>query len=156
MYLYHILGAGIYASVAAPQFDDRPIANNGLILSASDGMAVDFISNSSQLGVGVITLPDGRTQSNGDNTIGIWRVYAPFSHPGTLRIETSSPLPTTSQGIYTVTIPDSNNNMFIFNLGLYPPEFNGKLLQLLMVFFSLYNCYINDLSLKQWLPPFLT
>ena len=137
--VYHISGAGIYLN-AAPQYADRPIANNGLILSANNGiaMSVFFISNSSQVGVGVITVPDGHTVSSGDfNIIDIWRVY--YYLPGALRIGSilPSPLPSTSQGIYTVTIPDSNNNMFIFNLGLYPPGFNGKLLQLLMIFFSL-------------------
>ena len=111
-------------------------------------MVVNFISNSGQSGVGVITLPDGRTQSSG-SFIDIWLVYAtPFDRPGALQIESisSSPLPSTSQGIYTVTIPDSNNNTFVFNVGLYPPGFNGKLLQLLMIF-SLPAVYM--ISLKQ-------
>ena len=118
-------GAGIYAIVAAAQFKCHPIANNELILGASNGISVNFISNSSQSGVGVITLLDGRTVSSGDR-IGIWEVYNPASRPGELRLQTSSPLPSTSQGIYTVTIPDSNNNTFIFNVGLYPSGFNGK------------------------------
>ena len=128
----HISGAGIYASNAAPQFDDRPIANNGLILSASNGMSVNFISNTSQSGVGVITVPDGRTQSSGGD-IGVWRVTSPFNRPGVLHLTTissSSSLQPSSQGIYTGTIPDSNSNMFVFNVGLYPTGFNGKLLLL--------------------------
>ena len=138
--VYHILGAGIYADRAAPQYVEHPIANNGLILSAGNGMSVNFISNSSQLGVGVITLPDGRTRSNDGSTIGGWRVHVPFSRTGVLRIETSSPLTFTSQGIYTATIPNSKNNMFTFNIGLYPNGFNGELL--LLMFFMI-NSYLS-------------
>ena len=124
--MYHISGAGIHPDRAAPQYDDHPIANNGLILSASNGISVNFISNSSEVGVGVVTLLDGGTRSSGENGGG-WRVRAPFSRPGLLRIETSSLL-TSRQGIYTATIPDSNNNMFTFNVGLYPSDFDGELL----------------------------
>ena len=128
--VYHISGAGIYANRAAPQFDDRPIVNNGLILSASNGTSVNFISNSSQSGVGVVTGLDGRTWP-ANTSLGVWRVTNPYGRPGALRLVTkswSSSLPTRSQGIYTGTIPDSNNNTFVFNVGLYPSGFNGKLL----------------------------
>ena len=86
---------------------------------------INFMSNSSQSGVGVITLPDGRTAFSGDR-IDVWRVYNPYTRPGEFRLQTFRPLTSTSQGIYTVTIPDSNNNMFILNVGLYPSGFNGK------------------------------
>ena len=145
--VYHISGAGIYADKAASQYVDRPIANNGLILSASNVIFLDFISNSSQLDVGMITLPDGRTQSNGDN-IDIWKVSSPFNRPGTLRFETSSPFTSTHQGIYTATIPDSNNNMFTLNVGMYPSEFNGELLLAITCSTSL------SLSLQQCPPSF--
>ena len=125
--MYHISGAGIHPDRAAPQYDDRPIANNRLILSASNGISVNFISNSSQLGVGVVTLLDGVIRSSGENGGG-WRVFSPFNRPGVLRIDRFSPLPSTSQGIYTATIPDSNNNIFTFNVGLYPNGFSGELL----------------------------
>ena len=125
--VYHISGAGIHPDRAAPQYDDRPIANNGLILSASNRISVNFISNSSEVGVGVVTLLDGGTRSSDGSTIDGWWVHAPFSRPGLLRFETSSLL-TSRQGIYTATIPDSNNNMFTFNVGLYPSDFDGELL----------------------------
>ena len=131
--VYHISGAGIHPDRAAPQYDDRPIANNGLILSRSDGdISVNFISNSSVVGVGVVTLLDGGTRSSGENGGG-WRVFSPFDRPGLLRIDrfsgnNFSPLTSTHQGIYTATIPDSNNNMFTFNVGLYPSDFDGELL----------------------------
>ena len=125
--VYHISGAGIHPDRAAPQYDDHPIANNGLILSASNRISVNFISNSSEVGVGVVTLLDGGTRSSDGSTIDGWMVHAPFSRPGLLRFETSSLL-TSRQGIYTVTIPDSNNNMFTFNVGLYPSDFDGELL----------------------------
>ena len=139
----HISGAGIQPDKAAPQYEGRPIANNGLILSASNGMSVNFISNSSHLGVGVVTLPDGRTRSSG-GYIDVWRVYSPFDRPGTLRIETFSSLPSTRQGIYITTIPDSYNNMFKLNVGLYPSGFNGELLLLIhkchyLLYLSPYN-----------------
>ena len=133
--VYHISGAGIYADRATPQYDDLPIANNGLVLSSTSGILVTFISNSSQLGVGTITLSTpSTTLSNGDNT-NVWRVYAPQNRPGTLRIGTrsSSSFPASSQGIFTATIPDSNNNIFVFNVGLYPNGFDGELL-LLVIF----------------------
>ena len=126
--MYHISGAGIFPIRAAPQFKYRPIANNGLILSTSNdrpiSAMINFMSNSSQSGVGVITLLDGSTAFIGDR-IGVWRVYNPYTRPGELRLQTISLLTSTSQGIYTATIPDSNNNMFIFNVGLYPIGFNG-------------------------------
>ena len=125
--VYHISDAGIHPDRAAPQYDDRPIANNGLILSDSNGISVNFISNSSQVGVGVVTLLDGGTRSSDGSTIDGWRVHAPFKRPGLLRLETSSLLPS-CQGIYTAIIPDSNNNMFTFNVGLYPNGFDGELL----------------------------
>ena len=115
----------MYATNAVAQFDNHPIANNGLILSADNGILVDFVSNSSQFSLGVITVPDGHTQSIGGN-IGVWRVHSPFRRPGALRITTTSSLPSTSQGIYTCTIPDSNSNRFIFNIGLYPTGFDGQ------------------------------
>ena len=124
--MYHISGAGIYGIRAAPQFKSRPIANNELILSASDNsFSVNFMSNSSQSGVGVVTVSDGRTVSSGDR-IGIWEVYNRAGRPGELRLQTYRPLSSTSQGIYTVTIPDSNNNTFILNVGVYPYDFNGN------------------------------
>ena len=144
--VYHISGAGIYASRAAPQYDDHPIANNGLILSASNGIEVNFISNSSQVDVGVVTLPDGGTRSSGEN--GGLRVHAPFSRPGVLRIDRISSLPSL-QGIYSATIPDSNNNMFTFKVGLYPTGFNGELL-LLMIFNSYLPLPAVPLSLSPY------
>ena len=124
----------IYPNNAAPQFDDHLIANNGLILSGRERMIVNFISNSSQSGVGVIALPDGRTQSSGGN-IGGWIVGPIVNDPGTLRITTYSPFTSTRQGIYTATIPDSNNNMLTFNVGLYPNGFDGELLLLIHILY---------------------
>ena len=151
--VYHISGAGIYANRAARPVKSRPLDNNELIPSAGDGLAVTFLSNSSRSGVGVgmITLPDEHTvyYVSSRNTTGVWTIFNPGGRPGELRIATPSPIPPTSQGIYTATIPDSNNNMFIFNVGLYPPGFNGKLLLLVIL-----NCL--SLSLQQCLPPFPT
>ena len=108
-------------------------------------MEVNFISNSSQSGVGVITVPDGRTRSiSRVSTIDVWRVHAPYDRPGHLCITLlSSPLRATSQGIYTATIPDSNNNIFVFNIGLYPTTYNGKTL---LMIFSSYSTYMHVIS----------
>ena len=121
------------------------MANNGLILHGNEGMEVNFISNSSRSGVGVITVPDGRTQSiSRVSRIDVWRVHAPYDRPGHLRITLlSSPLRATSQGIYTATIPDSNNNIFVFNIGLYPTTYNGKTL---VMIFSSYSTYMHVIS----------
>ena len=160
--MYHISGAGIYADRATPQYVGRSIANNGLVLSSDRGILVTFISNSSQLGVGNITLSTpSMTLSNGMTT-SVWRVHAPENRPGALRIRThsSSPLQATSQGIFTATIPDSNNNMFIFNVGLYPNGFDGELLLLVIFkYMPLPAVPLSlslSLSLQQWLPPFPT
>ena len=50
-------GAGIYVDIAATQYDDQPIANNGLIIGRHSGNSLQFdcVSNSSKSGVGVIT-----------------------------------------------------------------------------------------------------
>ena len=77
---------------------------------------------------GVITYPDGNKYSSGyasQHTSGnyagciqlyinynYWSYYS-FNYPGT--------------GIYTCTIPDSNNNNIAINFGLYREGFNSKL-----------------------------
>ena len=139
--VHHISGVGIYAGNAAPQFDDRPIANNGLILSGSNGTTVNFVSNTSSNsgGVGVITVPDGYVLSV-IGRISVWLVYNPYGRPGELRLESSSLLPTRTQGIYTGTIYDSNRKIFVFNVGLYPTGFNG--ISLLLVVFSFPDTYV--------------
>ena len=54
-------GAGIYSVDAAPGYESRPIANNGVIIagSASDDDRIRFecISNSSQVDVGSTVQP---------------------------------------------------------------------------------------------------
>ena len=122
-----VSGAGIYV-VNRYDIDARgPIANNGLIVSASDGLRLDCVSNSSQSGVGMVTTPDGAILSIGYNA-GIFRLANPSSRPGVLRLQTrfGSSMTASDQGIYTCTIPDSNGKTFVFNVGLYPNGFNGK------------------------------
>ena len=101
----------MYARRADSQFDDSPIANNGLVVIASTGIVLDCISNSSQSDVGNITGPDGSVVTE----------MSPFNRPGVLRID-GNPF----QGIYTFTIPDSNDNSFIITVGVYPNGFNSK------------------------------
>ena len=99
-------GAGIYArqQTLSSEFEPHPIANNGLIVSASDGLILDCVSNTSQSGVGMITGLDGNTLPIGNT--GVWRVVYPFSHPGVLRLQTisSSSISAANQGIYTLAL----------------------------------------------------
>ena len=116
-------GAGIYGSGRTSDTGRHLLANNGLIVSGSDGLFLDCVSNSSQSGVGMITGPNGNTLYSDS---GFPRAIYPFSRPGVLRIQTSS-FTAADQGIYTCIIPDSNDNQFTINFGLYPNGFMGEL-----------------------------
>ena len=111
-------------------FDSHPIANNSLIVSASNGLRSYCVSNSSQSGVGTITASNGSTLNFGSNDV--WNLVNLKSRPGLLRLQTprdssNNPVSLTPlyQGIYTCTIPDDNGNDFILNVGLYPYNFDG-------------------------------
>ena len=123
------VGAGLYADRRrdGSVFDPRPIANNSLIVSGSDGLILYSVSNSSQSGVGTITASNGDTLSIGYN-VNLWRVQNPESRPGVLRLQTKQSISLTAsdQGIYTCNVSDDNENDFIFNVGLYPSDFNGN------------------------------
>ena len=127
------IGAGLYADrrQTTSMFDPHPIANNGLIVSDSDGLRLYCVSNSSQSGVGTITTSDEVTLNTGHN--GIWNVAYPGNRPGFLRLQNRVPsggppmlLTASDQGIYTCNIPDDEGNDIILNVGLYPIDFNGK------------------------------
>ena len=117
---------------AASRFDDRAIANNGLIVSASDGLRLECVS--SQPEEGMITGRDGNTIPLG--VTGVWRLTNPYNRPGVLRLlDSTQPLLTaTDQGIYTCTVPDSNGGQVVINVGLYPSGFNCELYTLCVVF----------------------
>ena len=124
-------GAGIYASIAATQYDDQPIANNGLIIalgSGSETLRFECVSNSSQSDVGEITGRDGTTLTHGAALAGggTWTVTYPFSRPGVLCVRAFGVLTAGDQGIYTCTIPDDNRNTVAINVGLYPSGFSGE------------------------------
>ena len=125
-------GAGIYAGVAATQYDDQPIANNGLIIALGSGRSLEFdcVSNSSQSGVGEITGRNGTTLTDGAALAGgsTWQVVIPSSRPGVLRVRTKGVLIAGDQGIYTCTIPDDSGNSIAINVGLYPSDFSGELM----------------------------
>ena len=136
-------GAGIFGGgqTSFSDIEPHPIANNGLLLSASDGLLLDCVSNSNQFGVGMITGLDGNTLPIG--ITGVWLVVNPFFRPGVLRLRSiySSQLTAADQGIYTCTIPDSNDNQFIFNVGLYPSGFMGESqMNLLLSVFTICSC----------------
>ena len=78
-------------------------------------------SNSSQPDVGEITGLDGSTLTSGSG----WDVNNGANFPGFIRA-TNTAFTATDQGIYTCTIPDSNGNVMVFNVGLYPRTFNGE------------------------------
>ena len=123
------IGAGVYAvgRTSGSEFANHPISNNGLIVSGSNGLRLECVSNSSQSGVGTLTAYDGGTLPIGSNT-GVWRLVNPFSRPGVLRLQTKNTASITpsDQGIYTCSIPDSNNNEIVLNFGLYPHGFIGE------------------------------
>ena len=96
-------------------------------MSASDGLLLNCVSNSSRSGVGTITGLDGNTLPTGST--GVWKVNYPYNRPGAIRLQTtsSSSLSAADQGIYTCSIPDSHNNQIDINVGLYPSGFTGEL-----------------------------
>ena len=117
-----MIGAGIYSTRGVPRYVHRPIANNGLIVSGSnDEQRLYCVSSQSALGV--ITGLDGNTLPMGSS--GIWTVNSPSSRPGVLQLRTVS-LTAADQGIYTCTVPDSNDNQIVINVGLYPTGFSGE------------------------------
>ena len=94
----------------------RPIANNGLIVSGSIGFVFECISNSSQSGVGMIAGLGGSILQTAGH---------PFNRRGIVCLEAT---PTASnQGIYTCSIPDSTDNQFVINVGVYPNGFSSEL-----------------------------
>ena len=107
-------------------FESHPIANNSVIVSGSGGLRVQCISNSSQAGVGSITILNGSTLSYG--LTDILKVGSPHNYPGFVRIANyyGSIITSEQQGVYSCTILDSNGNEFVFNFGLYPNGFTGK------------------------------
>ena len=123
------LGAGVYAvgRTSGSEFVNHPISNNGLIVSGSDGLRLECVSNSSQSGVGMITTYDGGTLPI-NSISGMWRFTKPFNRPGVLRLQTknTASMAPSRQGIYTCSIPDSNNNEIVRNFGLYPHGFIGE------------------------------
>ena len=120
-------GAGIYSVFAAPGYEFRPIANNGVIIASSatsnDRIRFECISNSSQTDVGGITGPDGTTLPSSGY---VRAIVSPGSRPGFVRFRALHSFTAGDQGIYTCTIPDANDNNIIINVGLYPNGFNGE------------------------------
>ena len=130
-------GAGIYALTSDSNVSSGPIANNGLIVSRSDDLRLECVSNSSVDGVGNITTSNGSILTPLEYTSTLI-LTNPFGRHGVLRLrsvngtsqeQTSQPLPVSAQGVYTCTIPDSEGNDISLNVGLYPPGFNGEPLE---------------------------
>ena len=141
----HFSGAGIYALVSDISVSSGPIANNGLIVSRSDELRLECVSNSNMAGVGSITTSNGNILT-ADGTTSNLTLTNPFGRPGVLRLRSvdgtlqgrpSQSLSASDQGVYTCTIPDSNGDDISLNVGLYPPGFNGEPLELCYQTFSL-------------------
>ena len=125
----HNPGAGIFADRGSynSEYKRYPIANNGLIVSASDGLRLECVSNMSQLlsVVGNVTLTNGSSISVyaylGYATTGTLKLNNPYKRPGVIRFQTyhESSIGLSDQGIYTCTIPDSNGKYIVINIGLY-------------------------------------
>ena len=129
MYVYCMCfgtGAGIHSVFAAPGYESHPIANNGVIVarSVTSGDRIQFacISNSSHTGVGEISGQDGRALNNSGD---VRAIVSPSSQPGFVRFRAINDFTVGEQGIYTCTIPDSNGNNSVINVGLYPNGFDG-------------------------------
>ena len=127
--LYKTSGAGLCESNRDRNLYElgaRPLANNSVIVSGSEGLRVQCVSNSSLPGVGNITILNGSSLSYGDTDV--WNITNPHNYPGFVGIENhwQSIITSEHQGVYTCTIPDSNGNEFVFNFGLYPNGFTGK------------------------------
>ena len=115
-----MIGAGIYSTRGEPRFRSRPIANNGLIVSESDGeQRIECVSSHSV--PGVFTGLNGKILTSA----GIWMVGNPFDRPGVRRLKTAS-MTAADQGVYTCTVTNSNDNQIVINVGLYPTRFNGE------------------------------
>ena len=117
-----VAGASLHAGVAADQYSRRPIANNGLIIANSESrIRLVCVSNSSQNNVGLITGPDGNTLTALNSG---WTVHR-GNFPGFIGA-TKATMTADDQGIYRCNISDSNGNIMVFNVGLYPTEFSGE------------------------------
>ena len=125
IYIVTVAGASLYSNRAAEQYNQRPIANNGLIIANSDdNIKLACVSNSSQPIVGEITGRYGNTLTSGSG----WFVNRGGSIPGFIRA-TNNAFTATDQGIYTCTISDHNDNVMVFNVGLYPTAFSGECIE---------------------------
>ena len=102
------------------------IANNGLIVSANNGVRLDCISNSSNSKVGEFITPTmSMSHSPESNDPYVTLKYA-HNRPGLIRLlNKANTFPSGGKGIYTCNIPDSNENTISINVGIYPHGFIG-------------------------------
>ena len=82
------------------------------------------VSNSSQPDEGEITGLDGNTLTSGSG----WVVHNGANVPGFIRA-TNNAFTASDQGIYTCTINDDNDNVMVFNVGLYSTAFSGECIE---------------------------
>ena len=74
--------------------------------------------------MGEITGLDGNTLTSGS----AWDVDNGANIPGFIR-STNTAFTARDQGIYTCTISDDNDNVMVFNVGLYPTAFSGECIE---------------------------
>ena len=80
-----MLGAGLYEKrLSNNHTESRPIANNSVVVSGSEGVIVECISNSSLFGVGNITDLNGTILPCGDTDI--WNINNSWNISGFVRI----------------------------------------------------------------------
>ena len=114
------------------------IANNGLIVSAINGVRLDCISNSSHSQVGEFTTPNmsmSHTPESNDPDPDPYVTHKyPHNRPGLIRLlNKANTFPSEGKGIYTCNIPDSNGKVISVNVGIYPHGFTGVRLHLVII-----------------------
>lgn len=154
--LYY-LGAGIRIHLSNSSISNGPLANNGLIVAGEHGLRLEFVSNSSELEVGIITGPNGTVSSEDINYI--WMLTNnPYGRPGVIRLQintTALPFTNFVKGIFTCNISDSNSKIISLNVGLYPRDYRGKFYntvyytKLSLSLLILHNIQVNQI-LPHW------
>ena len=142
-------GAGLHVIRPATSVSTGFIPNNGLIVSASDGVRLDCISNSSNYTVGEFTTPNMSMLVSPESSDPYVTLKYPHNRPGVIRLlNKANTFPSEGKGIYTCNIPDSNEKTISINVGIYPHEFIGIKLHI--------NWYIIIQNVSPAEPPTIT
>ena len=119
------MGAGLYALKSDTSVSTGPIANNGLIVSAHNGLQLECISNSSHSQVGEFTTLT-MSMSTPETSDPYVTLKYPSNQPGVIHLLNKiNPISPEGKGIYTCNIPDNNEKVISINVGIYPHGFTG-------------------------------